>query len=702
MDFGWLKRIFKKKNLSYTNTSDISTIDTSFICVPKLSELSDENKLLVKKYLQEIRTDEYESVLKYSEELLNKSNSEIECFMTNINEIIKDISSVINEVNKENYFKMLLNKEEITQSIDEFYKIIDESKLRLIALDMYIKKEEKRKYDFLGIFGKDERLKYLLFKNRLLNERDRLRITIKIASQHLLATFKALKEEETLLNKMEGYINSSKSFNIKRCDNQVCQKYAEKLLVKKKIIHNSNCQELEYLIDVCEDVYGIDHGLCVSYVSDEKMNMLLSNLEYEKIIPFLVREKRFIKKYAYEHRNDYKKIIEEINELIHKYEITSSSKWNKKKLEKTIRKYLTKTTNYVILCKNYINDDILAKLKESIFHLNYFFYISEIRRNKKDDNMSPLGKSLILGEYTSPIIHNELLRDVKGWNWDYDDEKIYYDSLSAELLKTVGILNLPIYDYKRLDKRKNAIVSELKNREEIHYLFDIYNNDYDSFDLDLNTYAYNNRVKKHNGIFEHYKLDLYLKTINQKYLIDKSSCFIAYDENVSLDDIYYLDKLLNSKGWIIEELFNDEYGLEQGMSKELFKILVYSYLRNKDLKNDDRIFVIPRQIQFDIREELELVNKQNITDNNIAIYVSNLNQAITIHDALKAKKLNIKYLMMSDDIDEDYEDIFGCDLEPRTEIIRVPNHTRYNALTMYLDQELAQEQEQQKVLSKTL
>ena len=167
-----------------------------------------------------------------------------------------------------------------------------------------------------------------------------------------------------------------------------------------------------------------------------------------------------------------------------------------------------------------------------------------------------------------------------------------------------------------------------------------------------------------------------------------------------MDDIYYLDKLLSSNGWIIEELFNDEYGLEQGISKELFKILVYSYLRNKDLKNDDRIFVIPRQIQFDIREELELVNKQNITDNNIAIYVSNLSQAITIHDALKTKKF--KYLMMSDDIDEDYEDLFGCDLEPPTEIIRVPNHTRYNALTIYLDQELAKEQDQQKILSKTL
>ena len=43
MNFGWIKRFFKKKNLSNTNTSDLATIDTSFIRIPKLSELSDEN-----------------------------------------------------------------------------------------------------------------------------------------------------------------------------------------------------------------------------------------------------------------------------------------------------------------------------------------------------------------------------------------------------------------------------------------------------------------------------------------------------------------------------------------------------------------------------------------------------------------------------------------------------------------------------------
>ena len=267
MNFGWIKNHFKKKNLSNINTGEISTIDTSFICVPKLSELSDESKLLVKKYLQELKYDDYESVLKYSDELLNKSNKEIKFFMLNLNEIFKGISSVIKEVNSNNYFQLLLSKEEIKQSIDEFYKIIDEAKLRLLALDTYIKKEEKRKYDFLGVFGKAERLKYLNDKNKLINERDRLKNTIKISSQHLLSTFKALKDEEILLTQMENYINNSKSFNTDYCDDQICQKYAEELLAKKRIIDKDDYyNKLYYLVNICEDIYGIDRGFCVSNV----------------------------------------------------------------------------------------------------------------------------------------------------------------------------------------------------------------------------------------------------------------------------------------------------------------------------------------------------------------------------------------------------------------------------------------------------
>ena len=154
MIISWIKTLFKKKNLDYTTTSDISIIDTSFIRVPKLSELSSEDRQLVKQYIQELKYDDYESVLKYSDELLNKSNNEIEFFMVNLGEIIKDISSVINEVNQENYFKLLLSKEEIKQSVDEFHKIINEGQgeIELSNICMYISITAERQRKKTGLW----------------------------------------------------------------------------------------------------------------------------------------------------------------------------------------------------------------------------------------------------------------------------------------------------------------------------------------------------------------------------------------------------------------------------------------------------------------------------------------------------------------------------------------------------------------------
>ena len=723
MNFEWLKKLLKKKNLSNTNTSDISIIDTSFISVPNLSELSDENRLLVEKYLQELKYNDYESILKYSDDLLNKSNKEIEFFMVSLNQILKDISSVINKINKENYFKLLLSKEEIKQSVDEFYKIIDEAKLRLIALDTYIKKEELRKYDFLGLFGKAERLRYLTDKSKLLNERDRLKTTIKISSQHLLAIFKALKEEEILLNKMEMYIINSNIINTDYCDDQICKEYALDLSLKKRIIDKDNYyNDLYFLVKTCDHIYAINHGLCLNYVSDEKLKKMSSILEYKKLIPFLVSESRFIKKYSYDHRDDYKKIIEEINELIKKYETTSSSKWNINELEMTIRKYLTKATNYIIICKNYMNEDILKELKESLFHLNYFFNISEVRRENKDNNMTPLGKSLILGEYTSPIIHNELLNNFKKWDWDYNDEKKYYDNLSMELLKKVGILNLPVDDYKTIEKRKEKILNSLIESNKVHLLFDIYNEDFDNFNLKING--------KNSTLKNDYKVDDYLFYIYNEYILNRNIDDIDYANNylldcssksINLEILYYLFKFLKIDDHVITKLFKEEYGFNNKMDKDLFKLLLFSYFKFLNKFDDDRIEIIPPMIYFN-QSKIQNINSIKMNDNVEAIYLPTYMHLEKVIDN-RDDESSIKYIFVKEKTLKEfknklYEKLnqaysknalgqYTMDLINESynnfhliKIVSIPNNTKCFELSKYLDQEIEKAKERQNVSSK--
>ena len=63
------------------------------------------------------------------------------------------------------------------------------------------------------------------------------------------------------------------------------------------------------------------------------------------------------------------------------------------------------------------------------------------------------------------------------------------------------------------------MVKDLIESGEFHYLFDIYNNDFEAFNLNLNEYGYNNRLKKDSGTFEHFYLKLCLQKIDQKTLM---------------------------------------------------------------------------------------------------------------------------------------------------------------------------------------
>ena len=77
MNFDWIKTLFKSKSLKNKNCFDISTIDTTFIKIPQISDLSKEYQEKVKEYLSEIKYENYETIVRYSNSLLEKSNKEI-------------------------------------------------------------------------------------------------------------------------------------------------------------------------------------------------------------------------------------------------------------------------------------------------------------------------------------------------------------------------------------------------------------------------------------------------------------------------------------------------------------------------------------------------------------------------------------------------------------------------------------------------
>ena len=81
MKFNLFKRLFKKENKTQNESSAVATLDTSLIKVPKFSELNDESKEKVLSLLSGLNYDNYESLLKYSDDLLTKSDNEREILL---------------------------------------------------------------------------------------------------------------------------------------------------------------------------------------------------------------------------------------------------------------------------------------------------------------------------------------------------------------------------------------------------------------------------------------------------------------------------------------------------------------------------------------------------------------------------------------------------------------------------------------------
>ena len=167
MDFGWLKKIFRKKNLSNTNTSDLATIDTSFIRAPKLLKLSKEEKEKVLEFYNKLKSGSDIDLIKYSNDLLEKANTEREMLLRAMSRYEEQYNFLKEEYKKNKQIPSIkiynlgkLSSLEYAIIEENIINIRRELELKLVALDMYIKKEEKRNYNFLDVFGRAERIKF--------------------------------------------------------------------------------------------------------------------------------------------------------------------------------------------------------------------------------------------------------------------------------------------------------------------------------------------------------------------------------------------------------------------------------------------------------------------------------------------------------------------------------------------------------------
>ncbi len=549
MNFGWIREIFKNKKVNVNKNNDLSKIDTSFVKIPKIKDLSMENQDKVNNYFNEIRVGSYETI--YSKLLLEKSNKEIDFFLHDLEDSLNDISKILDNV-VDKYLNLLIYEEEIKVNVNEIVKIENEVELRLVALDMYIKKEELRKYDFLGIFGKAEKLRYLSDRNTLVNERERLLITIKLINEHLQVIYHTLKDNKTLLLAMDNFIKSNKD-------------------IPSSILEN-------HIATIVDDIINKEKIISDTFPIFEKNDELDETFSMEKKIIVVAKEKRKIKIYAYEHRKDYVNLIQEIKNLTNKYENVSSEKWDIYELKGERDKYVKITTNYLFVCHKYITDDILKELRETLFRFNYYYWISST-----GDEYS-LSRKRIVASSIKRLANQYIYYNNDDYTFEWqnnDEERIYNEITNKKLKELMDKYNIsfnssvPLKKVFSLDKKND--VDNIQDEIIIHYIHDILCGDFSGIEImivklsDMGKHLLEKKcLKKYNGLLS-FNDECFDK------LTLKDFCYILFFLEMSNHDIEVILKetlLYKYTQYASQSFVNDAC-----KNEKLCLILTFSYLK---------------------------------------------------------------------------------------------------------------------------
>jgi len=310
-----IKLLFiKKKNVTKkAEEKDLVTFNTDFVYIPKMKDLTKEELELVKKYINEINLDSYESILTYSCELISKNTLNTSILV----EYLYNLKQIYLELKDKRYEKLLEKTIELKILQAKSYlvnekllKIQQDVLLRTIAIQEVNSKYNSLLYELLGIFGENKKNKLKDLKEKLSEALERMKIFLMTMEMQRLSIDKTLKDLLETVNLLD--IN-----NVLKSINQ--DEFNKKKLLTIKV------EKLEKIFKALFEEELVDK---------EKLTDLVKNfsnqLEQELINRISVLEFE-IDKYVYQNKDKIPSIIEDLKKI----EITKERREeNLKKLEK--------------------------------------------------------------------------------------------------------------------------------------------------------------------------------------------------------------------------------------------------------------------------------------------------------------------------------------------------------------------------------
>ena len=173
-----------------------------------------------------------------------------------------------------------------------------------------------------------------------------------------------------------------------------------------------------------------------------------------------------------------------------------------------------------------------------------------------------------------------------------------------------------------------------------------------------------------------------------KYSGKRNTSYVSLENDISIEDLYYILKFygikISDNNYLkyIEKLFLNKYIKKEILSK----------LMKLKMVDDNRILIIPRQIEFhplitySFNPILLSLDELNLDKEKNAIYLSNWGQVNTIYRVLKDKESRIDYLLVKHGLIDSYNQVYRKPLFQK--IVEIPDCIQYSELSLYLDENI--------------